>query len=87
MYFPSPRNSIPAHRSLLEALNCTKLVSPTPRPPPVDAILAAREMQVLNVPSVDELLEKEYPPFPYTKTASEAAPYPHLAVYALKYHV
>lgn len=87
MYFPSPRNSIPAHRSLLKTLNCTKLVSPTPRPPPVEAILEAREMQVLDVPSVKELLEKEYALFPYTKTAADAAPYPHLAVYALQYHV
>lgn len=86
MYYPSPRNSASAHRNLLEKLNCTKLISPSPRPPPVDVILAARKMQVLDIPSVDELLEKEYPFFPYTKTTAEAAPYPHLAVYALKYN-
>lgn len=73
MYFPSPRNSVPAHKNLLDNLNCTKMLSPVPRPPPVNAVLAAKEVQIFDVPSVEELLSKEHPHFPYTKSLSEAA--------------
>ena len=73
MFLTSPRNSVAAHSSLLQRLNCTKLVAPVPRPPPVAAILEAQTLDVLDVPSVDDLLHTDYPQFAYTKTYPEAA--------------
>ncbi|KAL2835427.1 hypothetical protein BJY01DRAFT_259225 [Aspergillus pseudoustus] len=73
MFLTSPRNSVAAHSSLFERLSCTKLVSPVPRPPPVTAILEARALDVLDVPSVDELLTTKYPHFGFTKTYADAA--------------
>ncbi|KAL3465624.1 hypothetical protein BJX64DRAFT_50149 [Aspergillus heterothallicus] len=72
MFLTSPRNSVAAHKSLLEKLGCTRLVSPVPRPPPVAAILEAQPLDVFEVPSVDELLSKEYPHFEFEKTYPEA---------------
>ncbi|GAA87321.1 NRPS-like enzyme [Aspergillus luchuensis] len=73
MFLTSPRNSVAAHRSLLDRLNCTKLVAPVPRPPPITAILEAQTLDVLEVPSIDDLLNTEYPHFEYAKTYPEAA--------------
>ncbi|PLB43654.1 NRPS-like enzyme [Aspergillus steynii IBT 23096] len=73
MFYTSPRNSVVAHESLFKELNCTKFLSPTPRPPPVTAILDAFKMDVLEVPSVDELLNTPYPHFEFSKTYPEAA--------------
>lgn len=73
MFFTSPRNSVSAHGSLFERLNCTKIVAPTPRPPPVTAIINAIEISVLEAPSVDDLLNKEHPHFEYSKSFPEAA--------------
>ncbi|RAK99268.1 NRPS-like enzyme [Aspergillus ibericus CBS 121593] len=73
MFLTSPRNSVAAHSSLLQRLNCTKLVAPVPRPPPVTAILEAQTLDVLDVPSVDDLINTEYPHFEFTKTYPEAA--------------
>ena len=73
MFFTSPRNSVVAHESLFKQLNCTKFLAPTPRPPPVTAILDAFKMDVLEVPSVDELLNTPHPHFEFSKTYPEAA--------------
>ena len=73
MFLTSPRNSVAAHSSLFKRLNCTKLVAPIPRPPPVTAILEAQTLDVLDVPSVDDLVNKEYPHFDFHKTYPEAA--------------
>ncbi|THC89059.1 hypothetical protein EYZ11_011499 [Aspergillus tanneri] len=73
MFFTSPRNSVAAHNSLFQRLNCTKMVVPTPRPPPVTTILEAHKLDVLEVPGVDDLLSKEYPYFKYSKSFPEAA--------------
>ncbi|GAB1191379.1 hypothetical protein APSETT444_000551 [Aspergillus pseudonomiae] len=61
MFLTSPRNSVVAHNSLLKRLNCTTLISPVPQPPPVTTILEAYSLNVLDVPSVDELASKEHP--------------------------
>ncbi|KAL3444616.1 acetyl-CoA synthetase-like protein [Aspergillus insuetus] len=73
MFLTSPRNSVAAHTNLLERLQCTKFLAPLPRPPPVTAILEANTVDILDVPSVDDLLEKDYPHFELTKTYAEAA--------------
>ncbi|PYI07034.1 acetyl-CoA synthetase-like protein [Aspergillus sclerotiicarbonarius CBS 121057] len=73
MFLTSPRNSVAAHNSLFKRLNCTKLVAPVPRPPPVTAILEAQTLDVLDVPSVEDLVNKDYPHFEFTKAYPEAA--------------
>ncbi|KAL3475544.1 hypothetical protein BJX99DRAFT_229519, partial [Aspergillus californicus] len=73
MFLTSPRNSVAAHNSLLERLDCTKLVAPVPQPAPVTAILDAQTLDVLDVPSLDDLLDNAYPHFEFLKTYPEAA--------------
>lgn len=67
MFLTSPRNSIEAHRSLLERLNCTTLLTPVPHPPFLKAIVDAISLSVMGVPSLDDLLTTDYPPFDYHK--------------------
>jgi thioester reductase-like protein len=71
MFLPSPRNSLTAHKHLLGAVNCTKILTPTPRPPFVTAILEAVPLSAYDVPSVDDLLSAGYPHFEYTKSLPE----------------
>lgn len=73
MFLPSPRNSLEAHQALLEKLNCTTLLVPTPRPPFVAGLIEALNLKVVEVPSVDTLLCTQYPAFEYSKTYPEAA--------------
>ncbi|OGM40164.1 hypothetical protein ABOM_011672 [Aspergillus bombycis] len=73
MFLTSPRNSVVAHNSLLKRLDCTTLISPVPRPPPVTNILEASPLDVLDAPSVDELVSKEHRHFNFPKTYPEAA--------------
>ncbi|KAE8133310.1 NRPS-like enzyme [Aspergillus pseudotamarii] len=73
MFLTSPRNSVVAHSSLFKRLNCTTLISPMPRPPAVTTILEACTLNVLDAPSVDELVSKEYSHFDFSKTYPEAA--------------
>jgi thioester reductase-like protein len=71
MFLPSPRNSIAAHKHLLEAINCTKILTPTPRPPFVTAILEAVPLSAYDIPSLDDLLATECLHFEYTKSYPE----------------
>ncbi|KAJ5531965.1 acetyl-CoA synthetase-like protein [Penicillium frequentans] len=73
MFLTSPRNSTEAHRSLLGKLNCTNLLAPVPYPPFVQTIVDAipGPFNAMGVPSLDDLLTTEYPPFKYHKV------YPH----------
>ncbi|KAF9892148.1 hypothetical protein FE257_002554 [Aspergillus nanangensis] len=73
MFLTSPRNSVEAHGSLFQRLNCIKLVAPVPRPPPVTAIQEAVALDILDAPSVDELLQTEYSHFPFEKSYPAAA--------------
>ncbi|KAI1445617.1 putative NRPS-like enzyme [Annulohypoxylon stygium] len=68
IFLTSPRNSAAAHRSLFDALNCRTLVTTDPTPPSVPPILEAVKPRQLVAPSVEELLEKDYPHFPFDKT-------------------
>ena len=69
----SPRNSVAAHANLFDILDCNVLISPNPRPPTVDAILASiKGISAFDVPSVDELLSTTYPHYPYNKTFEDA---------------
>ena len=73
MFLTSPRNSVVAHSSLFKRLNCTTLISPLPRPPTITTILEAYTPNVLDAPTVDQLVSKEYSHFNFPKTYPEAA--------------
>ncbi|PYH90761.1 acetyl-CoA synthetase-like protein, partial [Aspergillus ellipticus CBS 707.79] len=81
MFMTSPRNSTLAHKSLLERLKCTTLLAPVPRPPPATAILEAKSLKALDVPSIKELLSTEYPVFKFSKTYPEAATEPLIVLH------
>ena len=59
------------------------MLTPNPQPPPVSAILNAPEYQlrVLEVPIVDDLLEKVYPVYHYNKSFEEAREDPFVALH------
>ncbi|OQE16458.1 hypothetical protein PENSTE_c024G02534 [Penicillium steckii] len=71
MFFPSARNSITAHTILLEKLKCKVLLAPTPRPKIISDIAQATSLPVLTIPGVNELLETQYSPVPFSRTLSE----------------
>lgn len=77
----SPRNSIPAHVNLFELLNCQVLITPTPRPQAVTTITAAHDIRVLEIPTVDELLNTKWPHYPFHKTFEDARNEPLLVLH------
>ncbi|KAJ5100641.1 acetyl-CoA synthetase-like protein [Penicillium angulare] len=72
MFMTSPRNSVEAHRSLLQTLDCNTLLTPVPRPPFIGAILDAHPVKTLDIPDLETLLTSEYSHFEYSKSLSEA---------------
>jgi len=73
IFLPSPRNSEEAHVSLLERLQCTKLVVTEPQPPCVPMILKSIKLQTINLPSLQQLLTVgDVEEYPYTKTFIDA---------------
>jgi hypothetical protein len=72
-FLPSPRNSVLAQKSLLSRLECRFLLTTDPEPPFVAGILREYPIQVLHIPSLDDLLGSEdIPSYPYTKSFEEA---------------
>ncbi|KAK3942541.1 putative nrps-like enzyme protein [Diplogelasinospora grovesii] len=68
LFLTSPRNSPAAHRALFDALKCQTLVTTDPTPAPAIAVIEAVKPRQLTVPSVDELLGGNYPPYANKKT-------------------
>jgi acyl-coenzyme A synthetase/AMP-(fatty) acid ligase len=68
IFLPSPRNSEEAHLSLLDRLQCTKLVVTEPQASCVPIILRKRKLQTMTLPSLSELLQVgDVEEYPYTK--------------------
>ncbi|CAG8951052.1 hypothetical protein HYFRA_00006450, partial [Hymenoscyphus fraxineus] len=72
MFYSSPRNSITAHAHLLDAVACKTILVPDPQPPMIPSILAAFSMKVIKAPTIDELINKPYPQYPYEKSFEQA---------------
>ncbi|EPS36265.1 hypothetical protein H072_10357 [Dactylellina haptotyla CBS 200.50] len=69
VFLPSPRNSKVAHLSLLNKLECKKLICTNPEVPCVPMILEDYLMQKLPIPSLQELFDlKDVPVYPYDTT-------------------
>ena len=84
----STRNTLQAHLSLFEKTDCnTFLCPPNFKLPIVKQILAARQMHVLEVPTVDHWIQdtsNEHdaePSYPYDKTFSEARREPFVVLH------
>lgn len=67
LFLTSPRNSTAAHVSLLNDLDCDKLIITARAPPGVSEIQSSKEIEVLTIPSLDDLVEGTWAHFPYTK--------------------
>lgn len=77
MFLTSPRNSNAAHINLLEQLDCKKILIPNPEPPSALALLAVHQLEVVQVPNVDDLLQPSHAYFPFESdfTASLSSPF------------
>ncbi len=80
MFLPSPRNSVIAQISLFDRVKCRTLLTPSPQPPAVTAILADREIILVEVPDVNCLLDSVHRPFPYEKSFPKALTEPFFIV-------
>ena len=80
MFLPSPRNSVVAQISLFDRVKCRKLLTPSPRPPAVTAILADHDIPLIEVPDVNWLLDTIHRPFSYDKNFLEALTEPFFTV-------
>lgn len=72
MFLTSPRNSVEAHRSLLQNLDCNTLLTPVPAPPFIGAIKEAHSVKTLDIPSLDTLLTTEYAHVEFSKSLSDS---------------
>ncbi|KAF2203122.1 ochratoxin A non-ribosomal peptide synthetase [Delitschia confertaspora ATCC 74209] len=73
VFLPSPRNSQEAHISLLQKLQCTKLIVTEPQAPCIPPILSALNLQTMTLPSLTQLLEADnVEEYPYEKSFEEA---------------
>jgi acyl-CoA synthetase (AMP-forming)/AMP-acid ligase II len=69
VFLPSPRNSLEAHLSLLDKLNCGKFAITEPALPCVADILKARPLEILTIPSLSELLDLDtVPEYPFERS-------------------
>ncbi|KAI3339110.1 hypothetical protein F4824DRAFT_508492 [Ustulina deusta] len=64
LFLTSPRNSLVAHVALLESLSCTKTIVAGPITPTVDEILNARPMRLLEIASMEHLINPLIPAIP-----------------------
>ena len=78
----SPRNTTNDHISLFKATDCQVLLTPpAPHSTIVQGILKAYPLQVLDSPSLDQLLTNDYPHYPFCKTFSETRKEPLVVVH------
>ncbi|KAF2811145.1 acetyl-CoA synthetase-like protein [Mytilinidion resinicola] len=81
MLFPAPRYSAEAISALIVQLEGKIMLTPASHPPITNMILAKHEMEVYQVPELDELLDQVHPHYPYDKTFEEARAEPLVAVH------
>ncbi|KAL8902865.1 MAG: hypothetical protein Q9207_004330 [Kuettlingeria erythrocarpa] len=82
MLLISPRNTVEDHISLFEETQCRVLLAPiAPRSPVVQAISGVYTLQILDSPSLQELLDNSYPFYHYRKAFAEARKEPFFVVH------
>ncbi|PVI02245.1 acetyl-CoA synthetase-like protein [Periconia macrospinosa] len=80
-FLTSPRNSAATQSALFEQLNCKTLLKSSPTPPPAELILKACPVKHLHIPSVEDLLQKEYPHYSYKKYFPAASSEPFVILH------
>jgi hypothetical protein len=71
---------VAAQIELFERLKCKTLLSPRPQPTPITSIIECHPMQLVELPDLDTLLDKEYPHFEFNKTFDEVRNQPLFVV-------
>ncbi|KAI9874071.1 MAG: hypothetical protein M1830_010225, partial [Pleopsidium flavum] len=72
MLFTSPHYSILAQVHLIKLVDCKTMLAPAGRPPVIDGILESYEMQVYQIPELEELFDQDHPHYPFEKTFEQA---------------
>lgn len=82
MLLISPRNSVSDHISLFKATESRGLLTPIePCLPVVTSLLKEHSIRVINSPSLGQLLDGDYPHYPFPKTFMEARDEPLVVVH------
>ena len=82
MFFPSPRNSLEAHLSLLNETATTHYITPAEELPVLASILKKKPLPKLVIPSLESLLdETPVDGFPFGKSFEEARMDPFLILH------
>ena len=82
MFFPSPRNSLEAHLSLLNETKATHFIVPAEEPPVLASILKKKPVPKLRIPTLESLLdETAVDHVPFQKTFEEARMDPFLILH------
>lgn len=81
MIFPSPKYSLAGLEQLLKDLRCKMFLVLPSSPPVVSEYLTAHEPSVLNVPTVEFLLNTEFPHYPFGKSFATARNEPLVALH------
>jgi thioester reductase-like protein/aryl carrier-like protein len=77
----SPRNNIAANVNLFKLTNCTTVISPAPHSAILGEVDSVYPITVLEPPSVEELLDKQYAHFPYDKVYDNAKDEPFVVMH------
>ncbi|KAH9993902.1 putative NRPS-like enzyme [Xylariaceae sp. FL0662B] len=82
LFVTSPRNSPAAHRALFDHLQCQTFITTDPIPPPArDVLDAVKPLRYLTIPSVEELLTTQYPPYVLSKTFQDLRQTPFVVMH------
>ncbi|KAL9120029.1 MAG: hypothetical protein Q9187_003419 [Circinaria calcarea] len=81
MVFPSSNYGFVGLVSLLDGLNCTTVLTASKELPSIGRLLKESRLAVHEIPSLRELLDKNYPHFPFDKTFQAARLEPLVVVH------
>ena len=83
MLFSSPRNNLEAHVSLIKQTGCRTLLRPCeiPRDVVVDSAIAECNLEVIEIPTLDELFATPKQAFPWKKPFHEQAMKPFMVLH------
>ena len=81
MVFPSPVYGTPGLVSLLDRLDCKIILASSKKLPVIPKLLEERQWQVHEIPGLSELLNHDFPYFPFDKTFETARSEPLVVVH------
>jgi hypothetical protein len=88
MLFPSPRYGAEALVKLIETVGAKVMLTSEAPIPVVDGVLSMKDMNTLQIPSVQQLLTSETKPYVYSKTYQQHSHEPFICLRTcLCYHL